>query len=99
MKNQLTVLAGFIALATLLRFCSFFPSVINHDESTYLVIADMLTKGAIYWVDYADTKPVGIFTLLAAFQLLFGKSIVLFRLLAALCLAFSAFLLYLIQLQ
>lgn len=97
--KQLTVLTGFIALAIVLRFCSFFPSVINHDESTYLVIADTLTKGATYWIDYADTKPVGIFTLLALFQLLVGKSIFLFRLFTAVCVALSAFLLYLIQLE
>ena len=99
MKKQIKVLAGFIALAILLRFCSFFPSVINHDESTYLVIADTLTQGARYWIDYADTKPVGIFTLLAIFQILVGKSIFLFRIFTAICLALSAFLLYLIQLQ
>lgn len=99
MKKQLTVLAGFVGLAIVLRFCSFFPSVINHDESTYLVIADTLTHGARYWLDYADTKPVGIFTLLAVFQLVVGKSIFLFRLFTAICLAISAFLLYLIQLQ
>lgn len=92
-------MAGFIALAIVLRFCSFFPSVINHDESTYLVIADTLTQGARYWIDYTDTKPVGIFTLLAVFQMLVGKSIFLFRLFAATTLAVSAFLLYLIQLQ
>ncbi|NNE29326.1 MAG: hypothetical protein HKN16_06805 [Saprospiraceae bacterium] len=41
MKDQLKILGGFIVLAIILRFFSFFPTIIDHDESTYLVLEAM----------------------------------------------------------
>jgi len=88
---RFAVLAG-IAIA--LRILSFFRTVIDHDESTYLVIADMVRQGAVYWVDAIDVKPPGIFWLYALLQTLFGKAIVTMRLFAALFIALSAFFLF-----
>lgn len=84
----------FLAVALLLRFFSFFPSVINHDESTYIVISDTLLAGYTYQVDYVDTKPIGIFLVYAFLQLLLGKSILLLRIAAATTLAATSFFLY-----
>ncbi len=89
----------FSVLAIVLRIFSFFPTVIDHDESTYMVIADAMLKGMTYQVDYIDTKPVGIFLVVAGMQLLVGKSIFAFRLLVALIIALTGFLLYLAQLK
>ncbi|MBP8239553.1 MAG: hypothetical protein KAX50_06315, partial [Saprospiraceae bacterium] len=66
-KKHLTALLGLIGLALVMRFFSFFPSVINHDESTYILIAEGLLKGKVYFRDYIDTKPIGIFLLYAGF--------------------------------
>ena len=44
-------------LSLVMRFFSFFPSVMDHDESTYLVIADALRHGDVYLRDVIDTKP------------------------------------------
>jgi hypothetical protein len=52
-----------ILWSVILRFFSFFPAVISHDESTYLVIARGLLEGKTYFVDLIDTKPIGIFVL------------------------------------
>ncbi len=84
----------FLGVALLLRFFSFFPSVINHDESTYIVISDTLLAGYTYQADYIDTKPIGIFLVYAFLQLLLGKSILLLRIAAATALAATAFFLY-----
>lgn len=84
----------FLGVALLLRFFSFFPSVINHDESTYIVISDTLLRGHTYQVDFIDTKPIGIFLVYAFFQLVLGKSILLFRIAAAATLALTSFFLY-----
>ena len=84
----------FLGVALLLRFFSFFPSVINHDESTYIVISDTLLAGYTYQADYIDTKPAGIFLLYALLQLLMGKSILLLRIAAAATLAATSFFLY-----
>ncbi|MCB0572340.1 MAG: glycosyltransferase family 39 protein [Phaeodactylibacter sp.] len=88
------VLLVFLALALALRFFSFFPSVIDQDESTYIVIADALMKGYTYQVDFIDTKPIGIFWILAGLQWLFGPSVFGLRLIAAAVLALTAFFLY-----
>ena len=73
--QPLRILAMLTGLSLVMRFFSFFPSVMDHDESTYLVIADALRQGNVYLRDVIDTKPIGIFTLFAVFQILFGKSI------------------------
>ncbi|MCB9264536.1 MAG: glycosyltransferase family 39 protein [Lewinellaceae bacterium] len=84
----------FLGIALLLRFFSFFPSVINHDESTYIVISDAILAGHTYQVDYIDTKPIGIFLIYAFLQLLMGKSVLLLRVAAAATLAATAYFLY-----
>lgn len=88
------VLIFFCLLAVVLRFFSFFPSVIDHDESTYLEIARMHLGGKLLYVDMVDIKPPGIFLILSFFMSVFGYSIFVLRLLAALWIALTAFLLY-----
>ena len=80
--------------SVLLRLLSFHYAVIDHDESTYMVIADRLLQGDQLYVDVVDNKPPGIFYLFAAWQALVGKSIIAFRFLAALMVALTAFFLY-----
>ena len=82
----------YAVLAIVLRFFSFFPAVINHDESTYILIAAHMLDGDLYFVDVIDTKPVGIFIIYAVFHQLFAGSIFLMRLAAAMALACTAFL-------
>ncbi len=90
------LLFGLLALA--MRFFSFFPSVINHDESTYIVIAEGLLQGKTYFRDYIDTKPVGIFLLFAAL-LKVWPSIFALRAATALWVALTAFVLYAAKLR
>jgi len=96
-SSPLRVLAAFTGFALLLRFLSFFTSVIDHDESTYIVIAAALLDGKVYWRDVIDTKPIGIFTLFAIFQAIFGKSIIIIRLLTTIWIALTAWILYLVH--
>ncbi len=93
------VLLLYIFLAVLFRFFSFFPSVINHDESTYILIADAIRSGKIYFIDVVDTKPIGIFLLFGVFQELFGESIFIIRILTTLWIALTAFLLFKVQIK
>ncbi|MCB0635599.1 MAG: glycosyltransferase family 39 protein, partial [Lewinella sp.] len=83
-----------IFLAVLLRFGTFYPSVINHDESTYIVIADEMLHGQAYWIDVIDTKPVGIFLVYALMILLTGGSIIGMRLLSTVVIGLTAGLLF-----
>jgi 4-amino-4-deoxy-L-arabinose transferase-like glycosyltransferase len=97
-RNQVTVLAVLAALSLALRFFSFFPSVINHDESTYIVIAEGLLKGKVYFDEYIDTKPIGIFLLFAAFLKML-PSVFAIRLITALWVALTAWLLYKLKIR
>jgi 4-amino-4-deoxy-L-arabinose transferase-like glycosyltransferase len=81
-------------LAVLLRFFSFFPSVIDHDESTYLEMARQLLAGKVLYEDMIDIKPPGIFLILAGFQAVFGYSVFVIRLLVALWIGLTAFMIY-----
>jgi 4-amino-4-deoxy-L-arabinose transferase-like glycosyltransferase len=93
-RTSTQALLIFIGATILLRFFSFFPSVIDHDESTYIVIADALLQGYTYQVDYIDTKPIGIFLIIALIQSVFGNTVVIIRLAGALMLGFTSFFLY-----
>jgi 4-amino-4-deoxy-L-arabinose transferase-like glycosyltransferase len=86
-----------LGITVLLRLPLFFPTVIDHDESTYLVIANEILKGKILYVDLIDLKPPGVFWFFAAIQWLFGKSIILVRFIDALLIGVAAFLLFRIQ--
>lgn len=82
-------------LAILLRLPSFWISVIDHDESTYTVIAnELLRGGTTLYKDWADTKPPGIFLIFAGIIAISGKSIWLIRLVGAMVVAITATLLY-----
>lgn len=83
-----------ILLAVAIRWPSFLSSVINHDESTYIVIGNGLLHGQVYLVDSYDTKSVGIFLVYALLNALTGGSIFGIRLLTTIWLAFTAYLLF-----
>ncbi|MCK9400227.1 MAG: glycosyltransferase family 39 protein [Bacteroidales bacterium] len=93
-SNPIVVIILFSLVAVILRFFSFFPSVIDHDESTYLEIARMILAGNTLYVDMIDIKPPGIFLILAGFQAVFGYSIFVLRLLVTLWIAVTAFMIY-----
>lgn len=87
------------SLSLLFRVLSFNYSVIDHDESTYLVIANELNKGAKLYTDVIDTKPPGIFIPFSLIEFIAGKSVIAIRLLGSLIVSLSAFLLFLIAQQ
>ena len=85
---------SFLLVSFLLRGLSFFYTVIDHDESTYLVIAQQLLNGKQLYVDVWDTKPVGIFVIVAGILKVFGEFIVSLRIIACIVVASTAYLLY-----
>ncbi|MEL7221365.1 MAG: glycosyltransferase family 39 protein, partial [Bacteroidota bacterium] len=86
--------AVFLLLAVIIRWGTFFPSVINHDETTYLLIGKGLLNGQTYLVDSFDTKPIGIFLIYALWNALSSGAIWLMRLFTALTVGLTAYLLY-----
>ena len=85
----------FAALSVLFRFMSFHFSVADHDESTYLVVAQEILKGKTLYVDIWDTKPPGIFLIFSSFISIFGHSIVAVRLFSSLIIGFTAYFIFL----
>ncbi len=69
-RSLLVAFIGWLFYCVLLRWGTFFPSVINHDESTYIVIGDALLQGGIYLDQVVDTKPAGLYWLYAAMNFL-----------------------------
>ncbi len=98
-KKTTVILLIFIALSIVVRFFSFFPSVIDHDESTYLEIAREFINGKLLYTDLVDIKPIGIFLITGLIVKIFGNSIFMFRLFAAIIVGFSAHLIYLAKEQ
>jgi 4-amino-4-deoxy-L-arabinose transferase-like glycosyltransferase len=94
MRNHYWLLT-FLALAIIARWGTGFISVINHDESTYIVIAGEMLRGEVYLRDLIDTKPIGIFWIYAALIKLTGGSIVALRIAASCVVGLGGFGLFL----
>jgi hypothetical protein len=92
-RREVKVGAVFCLVAILLRFPTFFASVIDHDESTYIIIADQWLKGLIPYVDNLDVKPPGIYALFASI-LTFFNSVFAIRVFASVVIAITGYLLY-----
>ena len=63
------VALSFVGLALLLRAPALLYSVINFDESLYLLIGDELRRGILPFTHLCDRKPFGLFALFALFAL------------------------------
>ena len=94
LKSNLKVWLFLFLVSLIFRMLSFFYSVIEHDESTYLIISNAINNGAYLYTDVVDTKPPGIFLIFSFIQLVFGKSIFMLRLFGSFILSISAFLLF-----
>lgn len=93
-KSDLIILFWLCVGAILLRVWSFQFTKINHDETTYLIIAREIFQGKMLYVDVWDTKPPGIFLIFGLFQKVFGFSVVAIRLFASVVIGFTGFVLY-----
>lgn len=80
-----------------LRFFSFFPSVMDHDESTYLIIGRDLLHGKSMYSEVTDTKPVGIFLFYTGLEYIFGSSIFWKRFVFAMIVGLTSFIIYAIS--
>jgi len=94
LRNPNIVFLIFMLVSVGLRFFSFFPSVLGHDESTYLIIGRDILHGKSLYADVTDTKPAGIFLFYAGLEYLFGSSIFWKRFVFALVVGITGFLLY-----
>lgn len=80
-------------LSVILRWPTFIPSVMDHDESTYIIIANQWLQGGVPYVDNLDVKPPGIYFLYAIFLKIL-PSVWGVRFFTSLVIGISGFLLY-----
>ena len=91
--GPLLLFAGFFFLALAVRLPAFAHSVIDQDESLYLILANELLDGHLPGTRLFDYKPLFLFTLFASLQALFADDIFAIRVLGVLGAASSAYLL------
>ncbi|NJO86800.1 MAG: hypothetical protein HC821_01710 [Lewinella sp.] len=90
-QSPFFVFCFFTGFVLLLRWSSFLPSVLEHDESTYIVIAGELLRGEVYLRESVDTKPIGIFWIYQCLLLLTGGSIFWLRFTVSILVAATAY--------
>lgn len=93
-RNNGFLLVCFMGIAVIMRLFSFWNSVLDHDESTYMIIGRDILQGKSLYSEVTDTKPVGIFLFYAGLEFLFGSSIAMKRLVFSLVVGVTAFFLY-----
>jgi 4-amino-4-deoxy-L-arabinose transferase-like glycosyltransferase len=76
--------AALLILVLLLRFGTFGRSVLDPDESLYLLVGQGMLDGRTPYVAIWDHKPPGLYSVFAAAQWVFGESLIAIRLLACL---------------
>lgn len=82
--------AGLVLLAILSRAPSFVMSVIDWDESLYVIMAEQWRAGHLPYTVVWDNKPIGIYAIFALFQSVFGDRIFAIRLAALIAVAGTA---------
>jgi 4-amino-4-deoxy-L-arabinose transferase-like glycosyltransferase len=88
------ILVFFTALTILLRWSSFYQSVIDWDESLYLLVAQAWLAGNPPYTVIWDNKPPGIYAIFAIAIASLGYSVLSIRILACLFVALTSFFLY-----
>ena len=88
------VLIFFIILVSILRFSTFFQSVIDWDESVFLLMSKSLLDGNLPYTQIWDHKPPGIYLLFSLSQIVFGQSVISIRILTCIFVSISCFALY-----
>lgn len=95
--RELLIVGGCLSVwVAILRVPFLIPSVVDWDESLYLLIAEGWRHGQIPYVGFWDNKPVGIFAIFALALAAFGDSVAAIRIAGSLTILATAFLLFLI---
>src|SRR5688572_14109363 len=95
MKKNIIIWLTFFVITFFLRSYSFFYSVIDWDESLYLLIAEAWSQGNIPYVTIWDQKPPGIYLCFLLGKVVgLGDTLIGIRILSVAAVSTSAFLLY-----
>jgi 4-amino-4-deoxy-L-arabinose transferase-like glycosyltransferase len=84
----------FALLAVFLRWSTFYQSLLDLDESLYLLVAKAWLEGAPPYTTIWDNKPPGVYVLFLIAISVLGHSVLSIRILACLFVAITSFFLY-----
>lgn len=101
-RSSIHVIGGFalaLGAAIILRYDSFFSSVIDSDESLYAIIAQHWLRGELPYRATWDQHSIGLPALFAAIEFLFGNSIAAIRISACIAVAAAATAIYFTSLR
>ncbi len=93
-NQKLIIFLAFLLLSFFLRFWTLFVSVLDKDESIYILGADSLLNSNLPYIEIWDNKPPGIFILFSLTMLILGNSIVSIRILSIIATTFTSYFLY-----
>ncbi len=93
-KKPWLVLVFFTLLVVVLRWSSFYRTVIDWDESLYLLVAKAWGDGNPPYTAVWDNKPPGIYLIFLAAITTLGHSVISIRILACIFIATTSFFLY-----
>ncbi|MEM1169405.1 MAG: glycosyltransferase family 39 protein [Cyanobacteria bacterium P01_H01_bin.35] len=93
-NQKLIIFLAFLLLSFFLRFWTLFVSVLDKDESIYILAADSLLNSNLPYIEIWDNKPPGIFILFSLTMLILGNSIVSIRILSIIATTFTSYFLY-----
>ncbi len=87
---------GLVFFAILFRFPYFDFYVLNWDESSFILMGDAWREGSLPYTELWDMKQPMLFAFFSVMISVFGKSIIMIRLMGAIVISVSAFFVYLI---
>ena len=91
--SDATLCVGLLFLCVLIRLPFYFPSVIDWDESTFILMGQNILDGHLPYTQLWENKPPLAFVFFAL-ALLFGKSIITVRIAGTVAVLASAYLTY-----
>jgi hypothetical protein len=93
-RRDWLILLGFLGLTLLLRLGTFHKSVIDFDESYFLLLGRSILRGEVPYTTLWEHSPPGGFVLFALIEALLGQSVLALRIATWLIVALEGFLLY-----
>ncbi len=95
LRRIIFVFIYLLSASAVIRLPYFFTSVIDWDESTFILMGQSILDGHLPYTELWDLKPPLVFLFHACAIALLGKSIVSVRIAGALCVAVTALFIYL----
>jgi 4-amino-4-deoxy-L-arabinose transferase-like glycosyltransferase len=95
---QWAIASIFLIAVFITRIPIFFRSVLDWDESLYLLMAEQWRAGHLPYTTIWDNKPIGIYAIFALFLAVFGDHVASIRIASACFVAINAFIVFRISL-